>query len=169
MQEINLNQIIREVRKTYKAFEDELNERIKANSETIKHYNTQLTNIESNIDNKEKEIKNIKDDNNNYYCGNNQFSLLIEKERVIKIKEKEIEDLKNEKVNLKSLIQDLKEDLIMQNNEDNRTIEKLNNEKEKIIRSLIDRQLYDQNIRLVVDNEELTRTILINDNMANEE
>jgi hypothetical protein len=70
---------------------------------------------------------------------------------------------------LESLIKDLEEDLSMQNKEDNKAIEKLNKEKKKIIESLIDQQLYDKNIKLVVDKQELAATVFINDNLTKEQ
>ena len=70
---------------------------------------------------------------------------------------------------MESLIKDLEEDLSMQNKEDNKAIEKLNKEKKKIIESLIDQQLYDKNIKLVVDKQELAATVFINDNLTKEQ
>ena len=70
---------------------------------------------------------------------------------------------------MESLIKDLEEDLSMQNKEDNKAIEKLNKEKKKIIESLIDQQLYDKNIKLVVDKQELAATVFTNDNLTKEQ
>ena len=70
---------------------------------------------------------------------------------------------------MESLIKDLEEDLSMQNKEDNKAIEKLIKEKKKIIESLIDQQLYDKNIKLVVDKQELAATVFINDNLTKEQ
>jgi chromosome segregation ATPase len=169
MKELDLNPLIREVRKTYKAFEKELQERINLNDQIIKEHKEYLAKLVANIEYREKEIESIKSNNKNYYGENKKFSLLIEKERDIKKLEKLIEDQKNEKVNLESLIKDLEEDLSMQNKEDNKAIEKLNKEKKKIIESLIDQQLYDKNIKLVVDKQELAATVFINDNLTKEQ
>ena len=122
-----------------------------------------------NIDYKKNEIEKIKNNSKNYFGGNTQFSLLIEKEKVVKKIEKELEDLNNEHANLELLIHDLEEELIkIQNKNDNNTIDKLHKEKKKIIESIINKQLYDQNVNFLVDQEELKQMIDINDRLTKE-
>ena len=169
MKNLDCNEIIREVNKTYQSFEDSLNRRIKSNDEIIQNYKDKQTTLLDNIDYKKNEIEKIKNNSKNYFGGNTQFSLLIEKEKVVKKIEKELEDLNNEHANLELLIHDLEEELIkIQNKNDNNTIDKLHKEKKKIIESIINKQLYDQNVNFLVDQEELKQMIDINDRLTKE-
>ena len=149
----DLNEIIREVYEFYEDDKNKLRKRQEKNKKIIEENNDMKSKININIDHISKEIKAIKDDKNNYYNGNTEFSLLIEKEKEIKKLYKRLEDFNQEKEKFGPLFDEIEKKLLKLINNDEDTIQKFDKEKLKIVNSIINKEFYKKGIELKIDSE----------------
>ena len=149
----DLNEIIREVYEFYEDAQNKLRKRQEKNKKIIEENNDMKSKININIDHISKEIKAIEDDKNNYYNGNTEFSLLIEKEKEIKKLYKRLEDFNQEKEKFGPLFDEIEKKLLKLINNDEDTIQKFDKEKLKIVNSIINKEFYKKGIELRIDSE----------------
>ena len=149
----DLNEIIREVYEFYEDAQNKLRKRQEKNKKIIEENNDMKSKININIDHISKEIKAIEDDKNNYYNGNTEFSLLIEKEKEIKKLYKRLEDFNREKEIFGPLFDEIEKKLLKLINNDEDTIQKFDKEKLKIVNSIINKEFYKKGIELKIDSE----------------
>ncbi len=168
MRELDVDEKIEEVNKAYKNSIVILKKRIQTNNKLIEGYQKELSGIIIKMDQIDKKIEKIKDDQDNYFGKNKEFNLLPQKEKEIDILTIETEDLNNEKEIKGKAYKEIESLLRSQNEEWEKKLKKLEKERDEIKKSIVNQDFYQDVIVIAAYQKELREKEKINDEMVNQ-
>ena len=168
MRELDLNEEIDIINKTYEKSINILNERKEKNESLIEKYQKEKSNLTLKIKDIEEKITKIKEDLKSHFNKNKEFNLLPEKEKEINKLEKDLDELNREKAIKEKIYKEIEDLLKNENDEYIKKSKLLENERDKIKKSIVNQNYY-ENIKIIAAYlTELEEIQAINDGIVNQ-